>query len=49
MMAHSDKLEFEQAADVRNQMQALSRVLHQQSIETTDDKDVDIRIGNSTA
>ncbi|WP_428001431.1 excinuclease ABC subunit UvrC [Acidovorax sp.] len=42
MMAHSDKLEFEQAADVRNQMQALSRVLHQQSIETTDDKDVDI-------
>lgn len=42
MMAHSDRLEFEQAADVRNQMQALSRVLHQQSIETTDDKDVDI-------
>lgn len=42
MMAHSDKLEFEQAADVRNQMQALSRVLHQQSIETADDKDVDI-------
>ncbi len=42
MMAHSDKLEFEQAADVRNQIQALSRVLHQQSIETADDKDVDI-------
>lgn len=42
MMAHSDKLEFEQAADVRNQIQALSRVLHQQSIETVDDKDVDI-------
>ncbi|HEY9207759.1 MAG TPA: excinuclease ABC subunit UvrC, partial [Acidovorax sp.] len=42
MMAHSDKLEFEQAAEVRNQIQALSRVLHQQSIETIDDKDVDI-------
>ncbi|MFY3384845.1 excinuclease ABC subunit UvrC [Paracidovorax sp. MALMAid1276] len=42
MMAHSEKLEFEQAAEVRNQIQALSRVLHQQSIETADDKDVDI-------
>ena len=42
MMAHSDKLEFEQAAELRNQMQALSRVLHQQSIEIADDKDVDI-------
>jgi excinuclease ABC subunit C len=42
MMSHSDKLEFEQAAEVRNQIQALSRVLHQQSIETVDDKDVDI-------
>jgi excinuclease ABC subunit C len=34
MMAHSDKLEFEQAAELRNQIQALSRVLHQQAIET---------------
>ena len=42
MMAHSDQLEFEQAAEVRNQIQALSRVLHQQSIEIADDKDVDI-------
>jgi len=42
MMAHSGKLEFEQAAEVRNQIQALSRVLHQQSIEIADDKDVDI-------
>ncbi|RGE45482.1 excinuclease ABC subunit UvrC [Comamonas testosteroni] len=42
MMAHSDKLEFEQAAEVRNQITALSRVLHQQAIETADDKDVDI-------
>jgi excinuclease ABC subunit C len=42
MMAHSEKLEFEQAADVRNQIQALSRVLHQQAIETVQDKDVDV-------
>ena len=42
MMAHSDKLEFEQAAEVRNQIQALSRVLHQQAVETADDKDVDV-------
>ncbi|MFT4243169.1 MAG: excinuclease ABC subunit UvrC [Acidovorax sp.] len=42
MMAHADKLEFEQAAEVRNQIQALSRVLHQQAIETADDKDVDV-------
>ncbi|WP_182118491.1 excinuclease ABC subunit UvrC [Acidovorax sp. FHTAMBA] len=42
MMEHSGKLEFEQAAEVRNQIQALSRVLHQQSIEIADDKDVDI-------
>ena len=42
MMAHSDKLEFEQAAEVRNQMTALSRVLHQQSMESTTDQDVDI-------
>ena len=42
MMAHSEKLEFEHAAELRNQITALSRVLHQQSIETTSDKDVDI-------
>ncbi|QNN56016.1 excinuclease ABC subunit UvrC [Diaphorobacter ruginosibacter] len=42
MMAHSEKLEFEQAAEVRNQITALSRVLHQQAIETVSDKDVDI-------
>ena len=33
MMGHAEKLEFEQAAELRNQMSALSRVLHQQSVE----------------
>ena len=42
MMAHSDKLEFELAAEVRNQMTALSRVLHQQSVDNVTEKDVDI-------
>jgi excinuclease ABC subunit C len=42
MLAHSEKLEFEQAAEIRNQMTALSRVLHQQSMETGTDQDVDI-------
>ncbi len=42
MLAHSERLEFEQAAELRNQITALSRVLHQQAIETADDKDVDI-------
>ncbi|MDH0772666.1 excinuclease ABC subunit UvrC [Delftia tsuruhatensis] len=42
MMEHAGRMEYEQAAEVRNQMTALSRVLHQQVIETADDRDVDI-------
>jgi len=33
MMEHADALRFEQAAEIRNQLGALSRVLHQQSVE----------------
>ena len=46
MMAFSDALEFERAAEVRNQITALSRVLHQQSVEHSSlsarDRDVDV-------
>ncbi|MET4578496.1 excinuclease ABC subunit UvrC [Ottowia thiooxydans] len=42
MMTHSVALEFEQAAEIRNQMQALSRVLHQQAVEVGSDADADI-------
>jgi excinuclease ABC subunit C len=42
MVAYAENLQFEQAASVRNQIQALSRVLHQQSMESTSDADVDV-------
>ncbi|MDD3934751.1 excinuclease ABC subunit UvrC [Rhodoferax sp.] len=42
MMMHADKLEFEQAAELRNQVAALSNVLHQQSVDNVSDRDVDI-------
>ena len=46
MLAHSEALEFEQAAEIRNQLRALANVLHQQSVEANSgasfDKDADI-------
>ncbi len=46
MLAHAEALEFEQAAEVRNQLGALSSVLHQQAVEANSggsfDKDADI-------
>ena len=42
MLAHAEQLEFEQAAELRNQISALSNVLHQQAMESVNDHDVDI-------
>ena len=46
MMKHADALEFERAAEYRNRISALSRVLHQQAMDESSlsarDKDVDI-------
>jgi len=47
MMAYADALEFERAAEVRNQIAALSRVLHQQTMDESSltaggERDVDV-------
>jgi excinuclease ABC subunit C len=42
MMAHAEKLEFEEAAAVRNRIAALSKVLERQSMESDSQMDVDI-------
>ena len=42
MMDYAATMAYEKAAEIRNQMSALSAVLHQQAIETGSDKDVDI-------
>jgi excinuclease ABC subunit C len=42
MLAHAQALRFEQAAELRNQIAALSNVLHQQSVDNVSDRDVDI-------
>ena len=42
MMGHAERLEFEQAAELRNQIAALSKVLHQQSVDNVGEADVDI-------
>jgi excinuclease ABC subunit C len=56
MMAHAEVLEFEQAAELRLQVQSLSRVLHRQSVDessrSASDRDVDImavRVGGGRA
>ncbi|MEY8878555.1 MAG: excinuclease ABC subunit UvrC [Leptothrix sp. (in: b-proteobacteria)] len=42
MAAAAEAFEYEKAAEIRNQISALSKVLHQQSMETEDGGDVDI-------
>lgn len=42
MLAHAERLEFERAAEVRNQISALSQVWQQQAMDNTGDQDVDI-------
>lgn len=42
MMGYAQELAFEKAAQVRNQMLALSTILHQQGMESSNDMDLDI-------
>lgn len=42
MLGYAQNLAFEKAAVVRNQMSALSKILHQQSMELAGDADIDI-------
>ena len=42
MLTYAETLAFEKAAEVRNQIAALSKVLHQQSVENVEETDVDI-------
>jgi excinuclease ABC subunit C len=42
MYAYSERLEFEQAASIRNQMSALSTLQHQQVMDNQGDQNVDI-------
>ena len=42
MMAEAEALRFERAAELRNQIGALSRVLQQQAVDTGEDRDADI-------
>ncbi len=42
MMDHAERMEYEKAAEIRNQISALSNVLHQQAVDTAQEKDVDI-------
>jgi len=42
MMDYAEQMQYERAGEIRDQIGALSKVLHQQSVETVVDKDVDI-------
>ena len=42
MMQAAEDLAFEKAAQIRDQITALSKVLHQQAMEVGDDRDVDV-------
>jgi excinuclease ABC subunit C len=42
MMDYAERMQYEQAGEIRDQIGALSKVLHQQSVDTGIDKDVDV-------